>query len=72
MNILGYMQFFDGLAEKMGGTFLMERVSSKVCDSDFIGDDLIHHCEFKTGSLDLSCKAPTRKEALKRLYRKLK
>jgi hypothetical protein len=71
MNTVTYLQFFDGLAEKNQGKFLMERVSSKICRPDRSGKTFTHCCDFIMGKQHYSSQGNSRKEALKVLYRKL-
>lgn len=72
MNTLSYMQFFDGLAEKKQGTFSLQRVSSKNCEMDLTGEMPIYSCRFLFGDKDYESRGESRKEALRRLYRKLR
>ena len=72
MNTLGYLQFFDGLAEKKQGSFSMERVSTKICNQDLVGEKFAHRCKFSVEENLISGLGNSRKEALKSLYRKLK
>ncbi|MDH5560038.1 MAG: hypothetical protein OEY59_04195 [Deltaproteobacteria bacterium] len=71
MNTIGYIQFFDGLAEKQEGVFFMQKVSSRRCEMDISGENLMHRCELKLGQKRFSSQAPSRKEALRKLYRLL-
>ncbi len=71
MNTVTYLQFFDGLAEKNQGKFLMERISSKICRVDNTGKIFTYCCDFEMGEKRFSSQGTSRKEALRVLYRKL-
>ena len=71
MNTVTYLQFFDGLAEKNQGKFLMGRISSKICLPDPSGNISTYCCDFIMGEQRYSSQGNSRKEALKVLYRKL-
>ncbi|PCI30636.1 MAG: hypothetical protein COB67_01415 [SAR324 cluster bacterium] len=71
MNTLAYLQFFDGLAEKQRGSFILEKVSSKCCEPKSSGDLHTYHCNFSTEQFDFKSDGNSRKEALRQLYRKM-
>ena len=65
MNVISYLQFFDGLAEKNKGSFKMVTRSKKQLpnqDEAFICDLVLETGHF-------SSSGPSRKEALRQLYR---
>ena len=71
MNTLAYLQYFDGLAEKQQGSFIMEKISSKKCSPDLSGEKHTYHCNFHTDRFRFQAEGNSRKEALRSLYRKL-
>jgi len=72
MNTLGYLQFFDGLAEQRRGTFLLEKISSKLKIQGHTGNPITYRCVFKDNSQTRQSEGASRKEALALLYRALR
>ncbi len=71
MNTLAFLQFFDGLAEKQKGSFVLEKTSSKRCEPDLTGELQSYHCDFSTDQFHFRTEGSSRKDALRRLYRKI-
>ncbi|OGG96456.1 MAG: hypothetical protein A2508_00860 [Candidatus Lambdaproteobacteria bacterium RIFOXYD12_FULL_49_8] len=71
MNTLSYLQFFEGLAEKMQGSFSTERVSSKLVHPGDDGVQYTYRCWFEDNDISVVGQGQSRKEALHSLYRKL-
>ncbi|OGH00257.1 MAG: hypothetical protein A2600_07215 [Candidatus Lambdaproteobacteria bacterium RIFOXYD1_FULL_56_27] len=69
MNTLGYLSFFDGLAEKSQGSFVMERVASGLAAVNEAGDLVAYRCQlvFRQGCLESL--GQSRKDALVNLYK---
>ncbi|MDT8445977.1 MAG: hypothetical protein RRB13_03640 [bacterium] len=72
MNTMGYLQFFEGLAEKTQGAFLMERLGSRRAKPDPCGQVFTHRCRFERGKDRFEGRGVSRKEALQELYRQLR
>ncbi len=71
MNTLEYLQYFEGLAETLEGSFTFSRLSSKLSPIDLQGNTLTHQCDFEYTSGTYSGAGVSRKDALKTLYRKI-
>lgn len=71
MNTLAFLRFFDGLAEKQKGSFVLEKISSKRCVPDLTGEFQSYHCDFSTDQFHFRTEGSSRKDALRRLYRKI-
>ncbi len=71
MNTLAFLQFFDGLAEKQHGSFVLEKVSTKCCEPDLSGELQSYHCDFSTDQYHFRVEGSSRKDALRQLYRKI-
>lgn len=72
MNTLGYLQFFEGLAEKTQGAFLLERLGSRRAHPDESGVVMPHRCRFEGGGDRFEGKGASRREALHALYRQMR
>jgi len=68
MNVMNYLQFFDGLAEKQKGRFMMETRSKKAARQD----QFAYICDLTTDEGCFTSVGSSRKEALKELYRQLR
>ena len=65
MNVINYLQFFDGLAEKNRGSFRMETRSRKKLPNR----DEAYICALVLEEEAYQSSGPSRKEALRQLYR---
>ena len=72
MNTLGYLQFFDGLAEKRQGFFSVERRSSKLAKIKKNEASYTYHCIFQEKNQTFQGQGHSRKEALISLYKALR
>jgi len=68
MDVMEYLQFFDGLAEKNQGSFSMEKRSRRCIQTE----DEAYACALKLAQGCFSAQGPSRKQALKDLYRQLR
>jgi len=71
MNTLGYLQFFDRLAEKKRASFSMEHISSQLAIQSTDGQDYTHRCTFIVGKQQVQTQGSSRKSALIALYKLL-
>lgn len=70
MNTLGYLSFFDGLAEKSQGSFVMERVASRLAQVNEAGDPVAYRCQLVVRQECFEAMGQSRKDALANLYKK--